>query len=560
MDSHVSRSAMVRALSAEGAEADAAIPHLLSCRPCLEIAADVVEELRERSALVPASKPWTALLTLLEWEERQSHDELLAGGWWAELRGLAPGRQRERVRSVLSLQTREVFEAAISDTARVALNDPHLGEEMALTACAVAESLSCPPYSQELKNDLQGRGRIEVANCRRLAADWSVSNRELQVAWRHLEHGTGDPKLKARLFSISASLANDTGNFEAAHRLLAQAAEQYSASRDAAGLASVAVQEASVLLAGGRFEEAMARAKEALKELSPRDARLEMLAREILTDSLIELKRPASALRSFLALRPLYEQLWGPRNQLEFDYKKARLLDAFGYARESEKAFRVVIDGALEEGMYKTAFIYTLAFFEALVKRGALEKAARVCEDASALLGTPFCHPQMKRVWEDLLAEVRSRAVTVGRILEVRLYTLRHWSVPAASLPSGQPQSEAAVAMSAPLPLAEAAVTRSVETEKRKKSLSPPADLPELANGGYWNTLDSLDRKLIAAALAQTSGNITETARLVKLSRNGLKSKIEKLGLTALVAKERRPVAKKKGPRRRSSYGPHNLG
>ncbi len=74
MDPHVSRSAMVRALSAEGAEAevDAAIPHLLSCRPCLEIAAGVVEELRERSALVPASKPWTALLTLLEQEERQN--------------------------------------------------------------------------------------------------------------------------------------------------------------------------------------------------------------------------------------------------------------------------------------------------------------------------------------------------------------------------------------------------------------------------------------------------------------------------------------------------------
>lgn len=56
MDSHVSRSDVVRALS-EGAEADtdAAVPHLLSCRPCLEMAADVAEELRERSALGPMS-------------------------------------------------------------------------------------------------------------------------------------------------------------------------------------------------------------------------------------------------------------------------------------------------------------------------------------------------------------------------------------------------------------------------------------------------------------------------------------------------------------------------
>lgn len=553
MDLHVSRSAMVRALSAEGAEAevDAAIPHLLSCRRCLEIAAGVVEELRARSALVPASKPWIALVTLLEQEERQSHDELLAGGWWAELRGLAPERQRERVRSVLSLQTRELFQAVISDASRIALNDPHLGEETALTAFAVAEALSCPPYSQELKNDFQGVAKIEVANCRRLAADWSGSHVELQESWRHLERGTGDPKLKARLFSISASLANDTGNFEAAQRLLAQAAERYRASQDDAGLAFIAVQEASVLFDGGRFEEAMARARKTLKELSPQDVRLEILAREILTDCLIELKRPAPALRSFLAIRPLYEQLWGPRNQLKFDYRKARLLDAFGYARESEKAFRVVIDGALEEGLYKSAFIYTLAFFESLLTRGALDKAARVCEDAATLLDTPFCHPQMQRVWKDLLVEVRSRAVTVSRILEVRLYTLRHWSFPAARLPSGEAVAALAATKGSP-PLPEPG-----PADIQTKPVRPPApsEAIELANGGYRNSLDDHDRKLIAAALAQTDGNITEAARLIKMSRNGLKTKIRKLGLGALVARAHRPVARSSGPRRRSSYG-----
>jgi tetratricopeptide (TPR) repeat protein len=512
------------------------------------MAAAVVEELRERSALVLVSRPWAALLTLLEQEERQSHDELLAGGWWAELRELAPDRQRERVRSVLSLQTREVFKVVIEEASRLAPNDPHLGEEAAFTALAVAETLSCPPYSQELKNDLQGEARIVVANCRRIAADWTPSHRELQEAWRHLERGTGDPRLKARFFSISASLASDTGNLEAAHRQLAQAAERYRASQDANGLASVAVKEAGFLFNEGRFEEAMAQAKEALEQLAPlRNLRLEMLSKDILTDCLIELKRPAQARRTFLASRPLYEQLWSPRTQLESDYRKARLLDAFGYARESEKAFRAVIDGALEEGLYKSAFLYILAFFESLLKRGALDKAARLCEDAGALLNTPFCHPQMKRVWEDLIAEVRSRAVTLGKLLEVRLYTLRHWSIPAYPV--------VALRGAPPVPTdPEPAAPSKVEVREAKPAA--PAEEIDLANGGYWKALDAHDRNLIAAALARTDGNITEAARLIKMSRNGLKTKIRKLGLGALVAKALHPVVKKPAARRRrASYG-----
>ncbi len=369
----------------------------------------------------------------------------------------------------------------------------------------------------------------------------------------------------ARLFSISASLASDTGNFEAAHRLLAQAADRYRTSDDAAGLAFVAVQEASILFSGGRFEEAMARAKEALKDLSPQDVRLKMLAGDTITDCLIELKRPAQALRSFLANQPHYEQLWGPRNQLRFDYKKARLLDAFGYARESEKAFRVVIDGAIEEGLYKSAFIYTLTFFEALLEKGALDKAARLCEEATTLLDTPFCHPQMQQVWEELLTEVRSRAVTVSRVLEVRLYILRHWSIPAASLPVGQSVSAAVAAASGPPLFVETGAdwgsmkptsAPSVSTTDDKKPLPAPVKTPELANGGYWHSLDDHDRKLISAALAQTAGNLTETAKLIKMSRNGLKTKIRKLGLTSLVASAaRRPKPKASGPRRRSTYG-----
>lgn len=204
-----------------------------------------------------------------------------------------------------------------------------------------------------------------------------------------------------------------------------------------------------------------------------------------------------------------------------------------------------MINGLIEEGHYKTAFIYTLTLFESIFKRGAWGKAARLCEEASSLLDTPFCHSQMKQVWEELRAQVKAQAVTVGKILEVRLYTLRHWSVPAARLPIGQTLEIA-------VPTVQEQPARPVENKE-------PADLPpvpdQLANGGYESALDAYDRKLIAATLAQTGGNITETARLLRLSRNGLKTKLKKLGLAADVPQARRPRIKTAGPRRRSSYG-----
>ena len=52
-----------------------------------------------------------------------------------------------------------------------------------------------------------------------------------------------------------------------------------------------------------------------------------------------------------------------------------------------------------------------------------------------------------------------------------------------------------------------------------------------LAPGGYEEALDRYDRQLISAALAQSKGKIRETARLLGIARNTLRSKMKKYGL-----------------------------
>ena len=115
----------------------------------------------------------------------------------------------------------------------------------------------------------------------------------------------------------------------------------------------------------------MAQAEEALSGLSPGNARLEMLARNIVTESLVFLGRPAEALRSFRATEPLYRQLRERRTELQGGYLEALLLDARDHAREAEKAFRKNIADRLDAELYKDAFLTQVMFLRSLVRRGA---------------------------------------------------------------------------------------------------------------------------------------------------------------------------------------------
>lgn len=416
---------------------DSMVPHLVGCRSCWELAARVVEELKKDDALARPRDARAAVLTLLEEEERAARDLLKARARWADLKALSREDQIERIRTVAALRTRTLFEVILADARSLSQGDPFLGEETALVAHALAVALPMPRYPEDLKSDLQAEAMVVVANCRRLAADWKGSRAALAAARNFLDRGTGDPVCQARLLSIAASLASDTGQFETALGLLGRAAELYRSAHELAGLSSVVVKEAGTLLAAYRHEEAITRANEALALLVPGEARLEMLARSIITESLIYLNRPSEALRSFIATRPLYEQFRGRCTELRVMDLEALLLDSLGCVRESEKSFREVVAGYIEEGLYKEAFTSLLTFFETLVKRSAYRKARQVYQQAADLLAQAGSgsHEQMKEVWRRLLQQIEQESLKEDQLQEVRQYVQRHWNVPARRMP-----------------------------------------------------------------------------------------------------------------------------
>ncbi len=508
MSRHFSREALLQLLSGPASEAEMtrALRHVVDCRRCRTRAAGCL--------LGPPLRPTDArqaLVTLLEAEVNGSVEVLKARSWWAEIRDLSPEGQIRKIRSTAALQSLPVFETILDDARAAGRSDPFLGESLIQAALTVADLLPEPRYPRALKNDLRGQALTVVANCRRLAADFPGSAAAVEEARRYLAQGTGDAGLEAGLLSIHCSLCTDLGDFEKALACVRRAVEIFRELEDWQAVAHNAVKEANCLLAAYRPAEAIERAQLALERMPPHELRLQALAKFILVESLVILERPLEALPHFLEAKSLCEQA-DPGTRLHALHFEARLLDGLGCVRESEKLFRHAIRAFFEHELYKQAFITLLTLFECLCRRGALGKAAALCEEAIAATSQAgeACNEQIRRVWEELLAAVRIRQLSESELIQARQYLVRNWSVPAAG--------------AFVLPRLEAATPGT----NRPPELPAPPPLPAAGNAGsgsFQAAREEYDRRLIAAALEQAGGNLSEASRLLGISRNTLKAR-----------------------------------
>lgn len=448
MEGHLSRDQIVRVFSygVTAAEIDEGVAHMTTCPTCWTLASEAVatlkraKDLAPRKAGRPPERPFrdvrAALIALMELQEQRSIGSLRAKGWWAELKGLNPKEQAAKVGSVAALHHREVFETIIREAKLACGRDPYSGEHLAMTAHQLIDHLPSGEVPASIKDSLRVSAMTVVANSRRLGSDWPGSFAAISSAKCYLSTGKIEPGAEAYLLSVQASLVFDIGQLEEALLLVGRAARIYRNAGDLKGLATMKIQEAGALQAAGKPSEAIVIAEAALNLLTPDCIRLMMLARSIVTESLVALGRLPEALKSYEATKPLYEEVGGELTLFKAEYLEAKLLDALGHPRESEKLFRSAIEGVTEMEVYRLTFLWSFALFESLFKRGALGKAARLCEEAIDLLQQiDIVHLQMRQVWRDLQAAVEARAFTEPHLAEMREYLMRHWASPAARAP-----------------------------------------------------------------------------------------------------------------------------
>ena len=448
MERHISRDDIVRIFSyaATASEIDPGVAHIVSCPTCWTLASEVVASLKRTHDLVPVKRgrppEWRfrdardALIVLMEIREQRSIGWLRAKGWWAELKELSPKEQADKVNSVAAVHQREVIETIIQEAKLVCRRDPYSGEHLAMTAHRLVDHLPGGDFSAQVKDNLRLSAMTVVANSRRLAGNWRGSFAAINSAKSYLLAGKIESGAEAYLLSIHASLVSDTGQLEDAVLLVSRAADIYRKTGDFKGLATMKIQAAGALQGAGKPSEASMMAEDALTLLTPDCLRLEMLARSIITECMVALGRLPEALKSYEATKPLYDEVGDELTLFKAEYLEARILDALGYARESEKLFRSAIDGATEMEAYRLSFLFRFAFFESLFKRNALGKAARLCQEGIDLLQKiDTTHPQMCQVWRDLLAVVKTEALMEDHLAEMREYLVRHWASPARQAP-----------------------------------------------------------------------------------------------------------------------------
>jgi len=524
VERHLTRSALAGFFqgSASSPESEWAAAHLVSCRRCWRLAAAVLGRVRRESKLAPGPEG-SAVARLIQVEEQDGVEILCAQSWSSKLRDAPRGEQRKKIQDTLSLQTLRFFEALLDDAMELSLSDPHVAEQVALLACDLAGILPPRRYPETLKNDLRAEALIFVANCRRLIADWAGSQAAIVEARELLRRGTGDPRREAQLLSMHAALAMDTGYLEAALDLLVRSTALYRVEEDVEGLSWTRLQEANILIAAGRADEALGTAEHVLS-LPFLSRRFEMLAKSIAIESLVLLDRANEALLRFLETRSHYKEF--PDCGGRVTYLEARILAALGRHREAEERFREAAQKHLDAESYKEAFLTFLTLFETFYQRGDLEKAADLCTEVLDLVETVPCRDQLWAAWRELLSLVRRRSLEPLQVSALRQYLTRYWNQPAPHGPfelaaAAQPHFEA-VEVLLPLP----------EPGPAAQPLPPaPEIVGHLTGAAYHEALETYERDLFKSMLSACGYSVRRTARELGVSRNTVKAWMKRFGL-----------------------------
>src|SRR5436309_177342 len=272
---HVTKEDLLRACEAGRAEIARVAAHLSACLACRSLAESLLGDHAN-----PATRevPLRTLLELATFERETAVEQLLARAELAELRRLTKGAQKIRV-----IRSRSCHTPAFLKVFIAALGSPQTREESEwLTSLAVlaAQGMDLKRNSAAFKNDLLSTIWVEAANVRRINGEWTHAQAALRRASEHLEAGTGNPSIKARWLSISASLRTDQGARDKATVYLEECRRIYEEQRDWPLMARTLVQMAHCI-ADHDPERALAFLDRAKVSIPSEDPPLRWLAESI---------------------------------------------------------------------------------------------------------------------------------------------------------------------------------------------------------------------------------------------------------------------------------------
>ena len=354
---------------------------------------------------------------------------LLARALWARIRRTTRKNQQAMVEQLVECHTSAFASLLLAELRAAGSRDE--AEFIASLALRSATGLT-DPAAQDFRAEVW----TEVANVRRLAAEWSQARAALRKADEHLARGSGASLIRGRTLSVAASLCADQGQIAGALALLDECRTLYEGAKAWPLVARTLIKVAHLHVDHDPMR-AVTLVEKAHPMIPADDPVLRWLAESIRTESLIEMGETSQALQAFQLVESLRRSHARSDAGRRSNFTAARLLEALGHRREAELLFEAAIAEAFEREMYREAFLDILYLFGLHIRHGATERAVALCRMAIERLDLfGVGHEQLRAVWTELGDAATERALRVEALAEVRQFLKLHWKTPAAKTPS----------------------------------------------------------------------------------------------------------------------------
>lgn len=258
--------------------------------------------------------------------------------------------------------------------------------EYAALARDAAEAMEPAKYGRAFAADWRAKAWGELANAYRVREDFPAAQDAFAVAYRHLEAGTGDPLLLARLQSLEASLLADRRRFVEACDLLAGVVDLYQMLGETHLVGRTFVKLGIYTDYAGRPQRGLELLRQGLPLLdADSDQRLTVTATEVFLGLLVEDGHYREAARLLLESGLRKKLADEPLNLLKLRWIEGQVFAGLGKLARAEEAFEAVREGFLLARQEYTAALVGLDLAAVLLEGG---KGFRVRELAQDVLTT----------------------------------------------------------------------------------------------------------------------------------------------------------------------------
>lgn len=387
-------------------ESDAIFVHLAG--GCVRCQAQLEPHLR--SALAPAEPPPAADRAPLDGYDRAVEAALAS----VLLHGSAAVEVRKRTRELLaglraggrfepptpqerppatgagpaSLRSRRArifpyFDAALTHSWELREDDLRRMLELAHEAVALAPRLSEDGYAPAQVADFQARAWAELANAHRVGDDLPGAEAAMARAFEHLEQGTGDQLLAARVLSLHASVLGTASRFRAALQTLSQVQAIHLGRGDRHGAGRALIKASIYLGCAGLLDLALQTLEEGMAMIDNQlDPGLHANALLNHIELLVAAHRFGEARAELREHRSLVLSELGLLGRLIFKCLQARIEAELGNLDRAERAARAVYRRARRAGTRRLAAVFELELAAMRIRQGRLGEAQPLIESA----------------------------------------------------------------------------------------------------------------------------------------------------------------------------------